>query len=270
MTPGAMADAYFLLPLVPSMLVILVVSSLLGLLCRRLCPVDFEGYILTSKRSWFKVNYTRRLQNLLMYLVPLLCREHQHSSHGASLGLAWDLWGALLCLTCLIKPLRENFTWFMLQFNSVDCPEDRPNTLLWMILGNILPGYLLMLLFECLFTQTGQRDLLYILIISTCVGDGLSEPVGMFFGQHKYTVVSWNARYRYRRTWEGSACTFFVTMLVIALSYATFKEAYQFFACMFLVPAMAAALGAISPHTMGTPIMMAGCGLFIYLVITIL
>merc|ERR1719334_3061394 len=29
----------------------------------------------------------------------------------------------------LIKPIRERFDFFMLQFNSLDRPEDRPNTL---------------------------------------------------------------------------------------------------------------------------------------------
>ncbi|CAN0457683.1 unnamed protein product, partial [Discosporangium mesarthrocarpum] len=40
---------------VPKLTTMIVVSVLAGLLCRHFCQVDDKGYIVTSKRSWFKV-----------------------------------------------------------------------------------------------------------------------------------------------------------------------------------------------------------------------
>ena len=47
------------------------VSLLCGLICRRYCPVDQKGYIITSKSSWFKVrtltpNHAKLGQQLLV------------------------------------------------------------------------------------------------------------------------------------------------------------------------------------------------------------
>ena len=37
----------------------------------------------------------------------------------------------------LIKPLRERCLFLMIQFNSLDRPEDRPNSLNWLVAGNV-------------------------------------------------------------------------------------------------------------------------------------
>lgn len=42
-----------------------------GLVCRHFCQMDQEGYIITNKDSWFKVNYIRKLQHFAAYLVPM-------------------------------------------------------------------------------------------------------------------------------------------------------------------------------------------------------
>ena len=48
------------------------ISVLMGVLCRRFCKVDGKGYIITNKESVFKVNYTRKVQHLAAYLIPLI------------------------------------------------------------------------------------------------------------------------------------------------------------------------------------------------------
>lgn len=60
--------------------------------------------------------------------------------------------------------------------------QDRPNTLEWIIKYNIWPGELMIVFFAHLFAISGQRDLVYIIVFVTGVGDGLAEPVrGCFF-----------------------------------------------------------------------------------------
>ena len=119
-----------------------------GLICRHYCNIDEKGYITTPKNNWFKVNYTRKIQHFAAYLVPLL------SPPTAPLGILPHLWESLFVLfmfLVLIKPVREFSTFFMLQFNSLDRIEDRPNTLKWIVLGNMLPGLLIITVFKQLF-----------------------------------------------------------------------------------------------------------------------
>jgi len=266
-------DAYFFifcefwLVQIPKILIIWGIFAMGGVLCRRYCPVDVDGYIITSRRSWFKINYVHKFCCLSVYLIPLLSRP---SGLVGAMGMVCDLWVVLAALVVLIKPLRERVPLFMFMFNAVDRPEDRPHTLEWLVAGNIFPGFLVILLFQRLFMVTGQADLLYILVLSTGAGDGLSEPVGVYFGKHKYTVSSWNHRRRYQRTMEASACMLFVTMLVITLSWQTFKNAIQFFACQAIIPMLATSLEAIAPHPTDTPITMFASGFLLMLIISFL
>lgn len=55
--------------------------------------------------------------------------------------------------------------------------QDRPNTLEWIIKYNIWPGEIMIVFFAHLFLPSGQRDLVYIIVFVTGVGDGLAEPV---------------------------------------------------------------------------------------------
>jgi hypothetical protein len=67
--PGLWDEPAFGLSLLAKLATMVGVSSLGGLLCRRFCDVDSRGYILTTTSSWFKVNYTRKLQHFAAYLV---------------------------------------------------------------------------------------------------------------------------------------------------------------------------------------------------------
>jgi len=95
----------------------------------------------------------------------------------------------MLGFLVLIKPIRERSTFFMLQFNSLDRPEDRPNTLSWIVGGNILPGCVMIIFFKWLLAMSGQQDMVFIFVFITGIGDGLAEPVGIYLGKHKYWSV---------------------------------------------------------------------------------
>ena len=145
-----------------------------GMLCRHYCNTDEKGYITTSKNKWFKVNYTRKIQHFAAYLVPLL------SPPTEPLGILPHLWESLFVLfmfLVLIKPIREFSSFFMLQFNSLDRVEDRPNTLQWIILGNMLPGLLIITVFKQIFEiYLGLPLLATVVVLTVAIGDGFAEP----------------------------------------------------------------------------------------------
>ena len=249
------------------------VSLIGGAMCRWFCKVDENGYILTSKASWFKVNYTRKFQHFAAYAVPLLVHmKGQDSMPGSTiLHLAWGDVFTLLGFLVLIKPVREMKiigTPFMMMFNSLDRPEDRPDCLKWIIGGNILPGLFIIIGFHLLYAQAFeplQAQLVMIFVLVAGVGDGLAEPVGIYFGTHKYKTRSCTSSDLYTRSLEGSACVFLTTFIWIIMFADCFPHESQFWILMVVLPPVMAFAEATSPHTMDTPVLMILGGLLIYL-----
>lgn len=267
----------------------MVVSLLGGLLCRYMCVVDDKGYIQTGaaahdyqmendeaykrdyenkikqdpkykkKKGFFKVNYTRKFQHFAAYAVPLVVK----SNVAGTLSLCWGDWFTMLGFLVQIKPIRELpgciGTFFMLQFNSLDRPEDRPFTIKWIIGGNILPGLCMIIFFRYLYSFNNQEDLAFIWIFVTGIGDGLAEPVGITWGRHKYWSKAMcdgaDAR-SYARSWEGSLCVFLSAMVFTSCYWYAFKNPLQFWINMVLMPPLMAYAEATSPHTMDTPFLM--------------
>ena len=225
-----------------------------GMLCRHYCNTDEKGYITTSKNKWFKVNYTRKIQHFSAYLVPLL------SPPTAPLGILPHLWESLFVLfmfLVLIKPIREFSTFFMLQFNSLDRVEDRPNTLKWIILGNMLPGLLIITVFKQIFeTYLALPLLASVVVLTVAIGDGFAEPVGTYLGKKKYVVPSWNLKNRYVRSYVGSACVYIAAVLFLVVFREQFANAQEFWTAMILFPPVMTLSEAFAPHSMDTPIMM--------------
>ena len=225
-----------------------------GILCRHYCNTDEKGYITTSKNRWFKVNYTRKIQHFAAYLVPLL------SPPTAPLGILPHLWESLFVLfmfLVLIKPIREFSTFFMLQFNSLDRVEDRPNTLKWIVLGNMLPGLLIITIFKQVFeTYLALPLLASVVVLTVAIGDGFAEPVGTYLGKKKYVVPSWNLKNRYVRSYAGSACVYLAAVLFLVVFKEQFANAQEFWTAMILFPPVMTLSEAFAPHSMDTPIMM--------------
>jgi dolichol kinase len=249
--------AFWLMQL-PKLGAMMLVSLLGGVVCRCFCTVDEKGYIITNKSSVFKVNYTRKLQHFAAYMVPLVIKNNYHGP----LALGWGDFFTMLGFLVLIKPIRESSTFFMLQFNSLDRPEDRPHTLKWIIAGNIAPGLFILLFFKWLFGEQGA--LTFIIIFITGIGDGLAEPVGIAWGKHKYKTRGCFSPRRYTRSWEGSACVFLSGMIFPALQYANFENFSQVLLAMLILPPTMAYAEATAPHTMDTPVLMIGCGIILY------
>ncbi|KAG9402633.1 hypothetical protein AC1031_007241 [Aphanomyces cochlioides] len=258
--PEYFTNTTFWLSQLPKLVCMMVVSLLGGLICRCFCTVDDKGYIITNKNSAFKVNYTRKLQHFAAYMVPLVL----HTNFSGPIALAWGDFFTMIGFLVLIKPVRESLSFFMLQFNSLDRPEDRPHTLKWIIAGNIAPGLFILMFFKWLFAENG--DLVYIIVFITGIGDGLAEPVGIMWGKHKYKTTACFSSRAYTRSWEGSACVFLSGMIFPALQYANFDNFTQVLVSMLVLPPTMAYAEAIAPHTMDTPVLMIGCGIILWFI----
>jgi len=254
----------FFVMLLPKIGVMMSVALIGGITCRHFCEVNNAGYILTSKADKFKVNYTRKFQHFAAYMVPLIVKYKSPVS--GPIDDAWGDWITLLAFTLLVKPVRENCKFFMLQFNSLDRPEDRPNTLKWIIAGNILPGLILIIFWRWVFSFTNQVDLAFIFIFITGIGDGLAEPVGIAFGKHKYWTMALGSNRKYQRSLEGSSCVFMGSLVFTTMFWYAFKNAYQYWITMIVLPPLMTYAEAVSPHTMDTPFLMGLGGLTMFLV----
>jgi len=262
--PHLWQDYMFFLMLLPKGLVMMSVALAGGLTCRYFCEVDAQGYVITNRGSKFKVNYTRKLQHFAAYMVPLIVKYK--SSVSGPIEDAWGDWVTLGAFTLLIKPVRENVTFFMYQFNSLDRPEDRPNTLKWIIAGNILPGLCLIIFWRWALSFSDQAPLAFIFIFITGIGDGLAEPVGIAFGKHKYWTSALGSNRKYQRSLEGSCCLFLGSLYFTTMFWYAFENQYQFWITMVVLPPLMTYAEAVSPHTMDTPFLMGLGGLVLFLV----
>ncbi len=234
-------------------IVMCVISALGGLLCRHFLKCDEKGYVIGNSHPRFKVNYTRKLQHFAAYIIPLLGAAH--APHGI-LPHFWESTLVMLAFLLLIKPVREHSTFFMLQFNAMDRPEDRPNTLKWIVLGNLLPALLLGTIFqEILEVCLKVPNLTLIIVLIVGIGDGLAEPVGIHWGKKKYTVPAWNLKKRYVRSYAGSACVFICGLIAVAAFYSEFQSPLQFILALVILPSVMTFAEAYAPHSMDTPIM---------------
>ncbi len=227
-----------------------------GLLCTHFCTVDSDGYILTTKSSWFKVNYTRKLQHFAAYLVPLINIPLPGQKAPGIIPQIWESLFVLLVFLLMIKPIRERGRFFMRMFNSLDRPEDRPHTLKWIILGNILPGLFLSILFRQLYEAKGFGNLALIIILIIGIGDGLAEPVGIYWGKHTYKSPRWFSSRSYTRSIEGSACVFLSSIVILLCFYQDFHSLRELLAALLIVPATMTLVEATAPHSMDTPALM--------------
>lgn len=120
--------------------------------------------------------------------------------------------------------------------------------------------------FRWLYSFSGQQDLSYIFIFITGIGDGLAEPVGIYFGRHKYWTKSLGSDRRYQRSWEGSACVFLSSIIFTSMLWYTFASAAQFWCAIVLLPPLMAYSEATSPHTIDTPFLMGIGGLTLWII----
>ena len=89
----------------------------------------------------------------------------------------------LLGFLIVIKPIRESHVFVMMRFNALDRPDDRPHTLKWIVLGDVVPGVEVLALF--------------------CAGVGDNHFNGDFGATNGYNLCS----VRYARVGEPALAT---------------------------------------------------------------
>ncbi len=201
------------------------------------------------------VNYTRKVMHFSLFFLPQFLLTFFPYQSSAFTGIV----NAILTMGVLglfIQPLRSKIVIFNTMFKSIDRPEDRPYTLLWLT-TQFLASYLVLMPLIYYLNQHQLRELLYIPILIIGLGDGLAEPVGVRFGRHKYSTKALFSSRKYTRSIEGSLCVFFVGLLTIFIYRELFTPT-QLVLAFLLIPPLMTITEAISPHTWDSP--------FLYLV----
>ena len=91
-----------------------------------------------------------------------------------------------------------------------------------------------------------------IIILINAIGDGLAEPIGITCGKHTYKVKALFTSKIYTRSFEGSACVF-ITSLIVLIMFHNYMTSMQFIVSIFIVPLIATIAEAKSPHTWDSP-----------------
>ncbi len=197
-----------------------------------------------------KVNYTRKINHFVLFLVPVYQDRVFAYEDSAELFVSGTL-VTLLSIAIYTKPIRTRVPVIGTMFRSFDRPEDRPYTLMWLF-TQLIAGYLVIIPMGLLFAHYDLLHLMLIPVLINGIGDGLAEPVGVRFGRNHYHTYAIFTRRKYIRTLEGSACVLLTSIITIAAFYPHFTS-IQFAAAMLIIPPLLTAAEAFSPHTWDTP-----------------
>ena len=214
----------------------------------------------------WKDSYSRKSCHVVMYLTPLLVHLIWPSDERKLPGIwemSWTVWFQFVPFLLLMKPFRRCSALLMLSFRAVDRAQDRPHTLAW-ILSQLVASYMVLI---CLYSYLSVRKglpneagkLILIPIIINVFGDGLAEPIGVRFGRHKFRVPAlWYdgkcCSGNFHRTYEGSACVYFVTLFSI-FPFEKSLSSKQFIALVSILPPIMTLSEAWAPHTWDNPFM---------------
>lgn len=197
-----------------------------------------------------KVNYTRKINHFALLFVPLYLDKviaYQQSFGSFITGCVL----ALVSLIVYIGPVRSRVKIIERMFQSIDRPEDRPHTLLWLS-TQIAAGFLVLIPAVIIFVGAGYERLLFIPLLIMGIGDGLAEPVGVRFGRLKYSAYALFTKKKYVRTVEGSCCVL-ITSIIVILFHKNMFMPHEFIAALIAIPILMTLAEAFSPHTWDTP-----------------
>jgi phytol kinase len=169
------------------------------------------------------------------------------------------------CTLTLSKPFRSRSGFLATAFASIDRPEDRPLTMLWLT-SQILVTYAVLVVMIFWLRQYEKAALVYIMVLVMGVGDGLAEPVGTRFGRHKYRTRALFTERTYTRSLEGSACVLLSGVLAVLLVQGHFTRP-QFWLALLVIPPVMTVAEALSPHTWDGPFLYLAGGLSIVAVL---
>jgi Cytidylyltransferase family. len=198
-----------------------------------------------------RVNYTRKVGHFAMFLLPSLffALFNIQSTHERLLLSAVS---TTILFLAMCGWSRRRYLISQHMFASIDRPEDSPNTLSWLVSQTVV-GLLVLWVTQYFWLLIGVPiELLYITILATTFGDGLAEPVGIRFGKHEYVTKGFFVDKKFKRTLEGSATVFVMSMLFCVL-FKDYFEWHQFVLLCAVFPLALTLTEAKSPHTWDTP-----------------
>jgi dolichol kinase len=215
------------------------------------------------RKYGIRVNYTRKINHFFVFFFPYLLKrifpfEETIITQSilACVGLA--------TLIIYLKPFRMNIKIIRLMFTAFDRPEDRPYTLRWLFI-QYLATYLVAIPLWLVFNHYQHTEAIVMIILINAIGDGLAEPVGVTWGRHRYRVRALFTGKIYTRSYEGSACVFLVSLMVILLYHNGFNS-FQFLIALIVVPVTATLAEAKAPHTIDSPFIFFFTGIALWLV----
>jgi len=133
-----------------------------------------------------KVNYTRKIFHFVFFFFPVLTASI--FPYEFSIELTILSGGVLLaCLIVMYQPIRERSRILSTAYSSIDRPEDRPYTLVW-VSTQLLATYFVLVLMLLWLDGYDKSALISITWLIAGIGDGLAEPVGVRFGKRAYKV----------------------------------------------------------------------------------
>ncbi len=216
------------------------------------------GWLVQNKGV--RVNYTRKINHFALMLIPFALAPWLPYEPNW-LTVTGSLLVFVVTIIFLVEPIRRRVSLLDTAFAAVDRPEDRPHTILWILLQAVSAYIVVVALFFVLAWLDSSR-LIVIPLIVNGIGDGLAEPIGVRFGRHRYRVPSLAAGRTYYRSMEGSACVF-VTAVATIICLSPTLSLPVFLGLILLVPPVMTLTEACSPHSMDAPFMYASGGICI-------
>ncbi len=235
-----------------------------------LLSILFSLYYITGqlvRRKGIKVNYTRKINHFALFFMPTilgLLFVYDKSPVTRALGLVI----AICTVFIFIQPIRERSEIIRTMFLSFDRPEDRPNTLRWLITQYIAAAIVIIPL-TIYFTSVNLGALVLIPLLINGLGDGFAEPVGVRFGRMKYNARALFSDKIYQRSIEGSLCVFVAGILSIVVLGYEFTPP-QFIAALVTIPLATTLAEAFSPHTWDSPFIFGVTGVLLIAIVNLL
>ncbi|KMQ51277.1 hypothetical protein CHISP_1760 [Chitinispirillum alkaliphilum] len=198
----------------------------------------------------FKVNYTRKIVHFTVFFLPFFFTDFFPYTPTLATSVFSGILLAVLILF-ITKPVRERIRFIKVIFASIDRPEDRPHTVLWLS-TQVIAGFAVLVPLAYMLYVRGQYKLIYIPLLINGIGDGLAEPVGVKFGKRRYKARAIFSKKSYTRTFAGSVCVFVSSILAVLFFHGNFTDT-QLWAASIAMPVAMTIAEAVAPHTWDSP-----------------
>jgi len=215
-----------------------------------------------ENRGW-RVAYTRKIIHVAFFAVPFWFDAHMPLSEEES--VIWALWNINMVgwiLLLITKPVRRLIPIVQTMYASSDRPEDKglSQIFAWIQipLSIVIIGG-----FSVVLRVMGAAKWTMIPILAVAIGDGLAEPVAVFWedrkwfgGTHKYRTFGLFSGDRvFTRSIEGSGTVFVGTLVSVLIYLKTMSDGQLiFFVCV--LPIVITILEMVAPHSLDNPFLL--------------